>query len=177
MWYEMKSCHWYDALHVLPSHKFCETFADLRSTIEAFKTKWDLDRSAPREGSDDGDSDCDLADLELEEPVAAEGTEVAQLQNDQHDNSESQNESPSATLRRKNQEGTGDDLQLDINGDFDSLCVTNPSQASLPDLDMSEWSQELLQQEVPTDTSSPDDSDLPTKKGSRWRRRKLLSPI
>ncbi|KAG3012950.1 hypothetical protein PC120_g13574 [Phytophthora cactorum] len=101
MWYEMKSCHWYDALHVLPSHKFCETFSDLRSTIEEFKTKWDLDRSAPREGSDDGNSDCDLADLELEEPVAAEGTEVAQLQNDQHDNSESLNESPSATLRHK----------------------------------------------------------------------------
>ncbi|KAG2815713.1 hypothetical protein PC116_g18200 [Phytophthora cactorum] len=136
MWYEMKSCHWYDALHVLPSHKFCETFSDLRSTIEAFKTKWDLDRSAPREGSDDGNSDCDLADLELEEPVAAE-------------------------------EGTGDDLQLDINVDFDGLCVTNPSQVSLPDLDMSEWSQELLQQEVPTETSSPDESNLPTKKGKQ----------
>ncbi|KAG3176081.1 hypothetical protein PC128_g17419 [Phytophthora cactorum] len=145
MWYEMKSCHWYDALHVLPSHKFCETFSDLRSTIEAFKTKWDLDRSAPREGSDDGNSDCDLADLELEEPVAAEGTEVAQLQNDQHDNSESLNESPSATLRHK----------------------TKKAPVSLPDLDMSEWSQELLQQEVPTETSSPDESNLPTKKGKQ----------
>ncbi|KAG6957884.1 hypothetical protein JG688_00010769, partial [Phytophthora aleatoria] len=65
-----------DAQQLLPNHKFYKTFADLRARIEAFKTKWDLEKSAPREASDDGDSDCDLADLELEEPVATEGADV-----------------------------------------------------------------------------------------------------
>ncbi|KAG6952966.1 hypothetical protein JG687_00012678, partial [Phytophthora cactorum] len=118
-----------------------------------------------RERGDDGDSDCNLADLELEKPVAAEGTEVAQLQNDQHDNRESLNESPSATLRCKNQEGASDDLQLDINVDLDGLCVTNPSQVSLPD--MIERSHELFQQEVIADTSSPYEADLATNKGKQ----------
>ncbi|KAG3177179.1 hypothetical protein PC128_g16968 [Phytophthora cactorum] len=136
-----------------------EVFVDLRATLEVFKKKWSLEGSAQRDGGGDIESDGGLDHLEVEEDVI-EVAEVEQLQPGSFERRGSSNVVPTATLQCIAQEGTSDDLHLDINDDLDDCCVKNPTQVSMPDLDMSELSQELLQRTFTTETGSRTDTDL-----------------
>ncbi|KAG2954504.1 hypothetical protein PC117_g1146 [Phytophthora cactorum] len=134
-------------------------FVDLRATLEVFKKKWSLEGSAQRDGGGDIESDGGLDHLEVEEDVI-EVAEVEQLQPGSFERRGSSNVVPTDTLQCIAQEGTSDDLHLDINDDLDDCCVKNPTQVSMPDLDMSEQSQELLQRTFTTETGSRTDTDL-----------------
>ncbi|KAL3665785.1 hypothetical protein V7S43_009214 [Phytophthora oleae] len=67
-----------DTLQLLPPHKFYESFADLRATVTANKTKWKLCPSRPAD-NDDEDDDT-LEDLAQQEEDEEEKPKVAQLQ-------------------------------------------------------------------------------------------------
>ncbi|KAG3242141.1 hypothetical protein PI124_g13017 [Phytophthora idaei] len=118
-----------DGLQQLPSSKFYEIFADLRATVDIFKKKWDLDQISllhPDVSDDDEDHDFDLDDSGKKEESTVD--QIAQLPD------ENETDAPVAP----------DDL---------SQCVmVNPSQVSLPDIVVSEQSQESLQLEA---TASP----------------------
>ncbi|GMF36703.1 unnamed protein product [Phytophthora fragariaefolia] len=101
-----------DAPQQLPSQKFYETFADLRSTVEAFKTKWNLD---PYDIQLDDDTDDGL---------------------DMHDFQQAQISTQDDTIEPL--PVTHEDTELDLR------CLTNPSQVSLPVLDLCKKSQEVL---------------------------------
>ncbi|KAG2943181.1 hypothetical protein PC117_g9536 [Phytophthora cactorum] len=116
-----------DGLQQLSSSKFYEIFADLRATVDIFKKKWDLDQISllhPGVSDDDEDHDFDFDDSGEKGESTVE--QVAQLPD------ENETDAPVAP----------DDL---------SQCVMmNPSQVSLPDIVVSEQSQETLQLEATT---------------------------
>ncbi|KAG3146758.1 hypothetical protein PI126_g13188 [Phytophthora idaei] len=158
-----------DSLQLLPRYKFYEVFADLRATIEVFMKKWSLEGSAQRDGGDDIESDGGLDDLEVEEDVI-EVAEVEQLQPGSFERRGSSNVVPTATLQCIAQEGTSNDLHLDINDGLDECCLKNPSQVSMPDLDMSEQSQELLQRTFTTGSRTDTDLDIEQEKALEPKR-------
>ncbi|KAG2898703.1 hypothetical protein PC114_g14178 [Phytophthora cactorum] len=151
-----------------------EVFVDLRATLEVFKKKWSLEGSAQRDGGGDIESDGGLDHLEVEEDVI-EVAEVEQLQPGSFERRGSSNVVPTDTLQCIAQEGTSDDLHLDINDDLDDCCVKNPTQVSMPDLDMSEQSQELLQRTFTTETGSRTDTDLGIEQEKTLGPKKILA--
>ncbi|GMF48728.1 unnamed protein product [Phytophthora fragariaefolia] len=122
-----------DTLQQLPSQTFYETFADLRSTVEAFKTKWNLD---PYDVQLDDNTDDGLDMHDFQQAQSIEVSEVAQLY---------KNEGAVASPGVSTQDDTIDPLPVtheDI--ELYLCCLTNPSQVSLPELDLCEKSQEIL---------------------------------
>ncbi|KAG2998085.1 hypothetical protein PC118_g1488 [Phytophthora cactorum] len=135
--------------------------------------KTSIDR-AQRDGGGDIESDGGLDHLEVEEDVI-EVAEVEQLQPGSFERRGSSNVVPTDTLQCIAQEGTSDDLHLDINDDLDDCCVKNPTQVSMPDLDMSEQSQELLQRTFTTETGSRTDTDLGIEQEKTLGPKKILA--
>ncbi|GMF51115.1 unnamed protein product [Phytophthora fragariaefolia] len=122
-----------DAPQQLPSQKFYETFADLRSTVEAFKTKWNLDPyDIPLD--DDTDDGLDMHDFQQAQSIKV--SEVAQLY---------KNDGAVASPGVSTQDDTIEPLLVTHEDtELDLRCLTNPSQVSLPELDLCKKSQEVL---------------------------------
>ncbi|GMF21870.1 unnamed protein product [Phytophthora fragariaefolia] len=122
-----------DALQQLPSQKFYETFADLRSTVETFKTKWYLDPYDEQMDDVTGDG-LDMHDFQQAQRI--EVSEVAQLY---------KNEGAIASSGVYTQADTIEPLPVTHEDtELDLCCLTNPSQVSPPGLDLCEKSQEVL---------------------------------
>ncbi|KAI9984573.1 hypothetical protein PInf_005933 [Phytophthora infestans] len=137
----LSDCEKYNVVRAesLPSAKFYETFADLRAAIRSFKKKWGLDRDSL---SDAGESDDESDAMGLEYEIDCEGVGI--MNNAQLPVSTVEE----ADIHEPPEDNTSSPVMQGLDGDdLPSCCLTNPSQTSLPDLTISEQSQEVLQQQ------------------------------
>ncbi|KAI9993962.1 hypothetical protein PInf_016491 [Phytophthora infestans] len=136
-----------DALQLLLSHKFYEVFGDVREPINAFQAKWALGHSAPSNVEDvDESSSHEVNQLQ---PVVKEyqddSVEVAQLFTENI-------ELPRDPATASTPEACISILEPPLD-DLEACYRENPSQVSLPDLDFSEQSQDVLRL-APTNTAA-----------------------